>query len=109
MSAIDVYSRNAQGQIVLHGKVWSPAYGPQLILSVYAYVGIKSKRPAPALVRDRVLKYQYNEEVLHTILHNLAHLWAMENGVNDFEFRTDKFDIHKYLFHPSQLTEESQP
>ena len=105
MSAIDVYSRNAQGQIVLQGKVWSPSYGGKLALSVYAFTGIKTKRHTAALVREWVPKHVHTNATMLTMLHNYAHLWALQNGVSDFEFRIDKFDFHKYLFHPSQLKE----
>jgi hypothetical protein len=106
MAAIDVYNVNKQGQIVLHGKVWSPPYGVyKLALSVYAYTGIKSKKRTPPLVREWVPKYVHNDEVLHIMLHNYAHLWAMQNGVSDFEFRSDRFDTHKELLHPTQYKE----
>lgn len=108
MSAVDVYCRNAQGQIVLQGVIWKRPVGlsPEYwALSLYAFTGIRTKRRTNPVLREFVEREAYTDATMLTMLHNYAHLWAMQNGVSDFEFRVGNFDIHKYLFHPSQLKE----
>lgn len=96
--------RNTQGEVVLRGTVWHQING-RTALSVYAYTGIKSKRRL-LLARKHTRLYEFGPETMHTILHNMAHLWALARGVSDIDYRTDEPE-YATLYHPTEL--EQQP
>jgi hypothetical protein len=98
---------NRKGEIVLRGSVWKQK--AWIVLSVCGYTGIKSKR---TFLLARSDHHDYNHDHA-TILENMAHLWAMQYGVGEFEFTRRNAD-HRELFHPSEwdptsIPKENQP
>lgn len=84
---------NQDGDVVLLVKCWRPK-GDILYLSVYGFTGWKAKRQH-LLHRERVGYEDFKESVATTH----AHLWALRNGVSNFDV-VDKYDDIKKLFHP---------
>lgn len=76
-----------------------------LVVSVYGYVGIRSKR-MKMLKRAQL---SINDHVhSDTIKENMAQLWAMENDVSNYVIQYGG-PVPFGLQHPTEPTQENQP
>lgn len=104
---IDLFCRNADGEIVIVSKVWMTASKGKAAVSLYVGRGIKDK--ALRLVhREFFDKSAYTKDMLYAARDTVPLLWAMRCGVSDFVVSYSEPKMAE-LFHPSQLKQESQP
>lgn len=101
---------NGDGAIVLQGVAWHRG-SATVVLSVYGYTGKRSKRRET--LRRIAVEDCTSRAMCDTMLHNMAMLWAMENGISNFVFTDRRFDPYKTLTHPAtyreQQLKENQP
>lgn len=98
--------RTKKGEIVLRGAVWRKS-DTRTALSIYGYTGIKSKRPL-LLERTHIVSYSLTRTEMKTQLHNMAYIWALNNGIGDFVYQDKQVQDQRDLYHPSELTKENQ-
>lgn len=109
---IDLFSRNADGEIVVVSKVWMTASKGKAAVSLYVGRGIKDK--ALRLVhREFFDKATYTKDMLSAAQDTVPLLWAMRCGVSDFVVMHHEPKMAE-LFHPTELEmyqhqQESQP
>jgi len=107
---IDLFSRNADGEIVVVSKVWMTASKGKAAVSLYVGRGIKDK--ALRLVhREFFDKATHTKDMLSAARDTVPLLWAMRCGVSDFVVMHHEPKMAE-LFHPTelkQLQQESQP
>ena len=72
--------RNMDSNIVLRVAHYFPKKS-RLVVSVYGYVGIRSKRMK--MLRRQELNID-DHKYIDTIKENMAQLWAMENDVSNY-------------------------
>lgn len=105
-----LFSRNADGEIVIVSKVWMTASKGKAAVSLYVGRGIKDK--ALRLVhREFFDKSEYTKDMLFAARDTVPLLWAMRHEVSDFVVTHHEPKMAE-LFHPTQLQQlqqESQP
>jgi hypothetical protein len=109
-SSIDLFCRNADGEIVIVSKVWMTASKGKAEVSLY--VGRGSKNKALRLVhREFFDKSEYTKDMLLAARDTVPLLWAMHFGISDFVVLHTEPKMAE-LFHPTelkQLQQEKQP
>lgn len=107
---IDLYCRNADGEIVIVSKVWWAFSKTHGAISLYVARGAKHK-VFRCNVRKPFAKDTHSKELLESMRDTLAHLWAMEHGVSDYVI-VYREPHPSTLFHPtemrSQFSQENQ-
>lgn len=107
---IDLFCRNADGEIVLVSKVWMTASRSKAAVSLYAARGIKDK--ALRLVhREFFDKATHTKDMLFAARDTVAFLWAMHFGVSDFVVVYAEPKMSE-MYHPTELNlkqQEKQP
>lgn len=105
-----LFSRNADGELVIVSKVWMTASKGKAAVSLYVGRGIKDK--ALRLVhREFFDKSAYTKDMLYAARDTVPLLWAMRYEVSDFVVVHQEPKMAE-LFHPTelkQLQQESQP
>lgn len=107
-----LFSRNADGEIVIVSKVWMTASKGKAAVSLYVGRGIRGK--ALRLVhREFFDKDTHTKNMLFAARDTVAHLWALKNEVSDFVVTYHEPKMAE-LFHPIELEmyqhqQESQP
>lgn len=103
---VDLYCRNADGEIVIVSKVWMTASKGKAAVSLYVGRGIKDK--ALRLVhREFFDKSAYTKDMLYAARDTVPLLWAMHFGIDNFVV------VHAEpkmvtLFHPTELQQPQQ-
>jgi hypothetical protein len=109
---INLFCRNADGEIVIVSKVWLTASKGKAAISLYAGRGIERK--ALRLVhREFFDKATHTKDMLIASRDTVAFLWAMHFGVSDFVVIHHEPKMSE-LYHPTelrlkQLQQEKQP
>lgn len=98
---IDLFCRNADGDIVILSKVWMTASKGKAAVSLYVGRGIKDK--ALRLVHRATFdKDTHTDGMLVAARDTVAHLWALQNEVSDYVVvYTEPKMVNMY--HPSQF------
>ncbi len=107
---INLFCRNADGEIVIVAKVWMTASSGKAAVSLYAARGIKDK--CLRLVhREFFDKSTHTSDMLIAARDTVAFLWAMHFGVSDFVVIHHEPKMSE-LYHPTELKylqKEKQP
>jgi hypothetical protein len=107
---VNLFCRNADGEIVIVSKVWLTASKGKAAVSLYAGRGIESK--ALRLVhREFFDKATHTKDMLIAARDTVAFLWAMHFGVSDFVVVYAEPKMSE-LYHPTELKylqKEKQP
>jgi hypothetical protein len=105
-SSIDLFCRNADGELVIVSKVWMPASKGEAAVSLYVVRGIKDK--ALRLVhREFFDRCDYTKDMLNEARDTVAFLWAMHFGVSDFVVIYAEPKMSE-LYHPTELKRKQQ-
>jgi hypothetical protein len=98
---IDLFCRNADGEIVIVSKVWMTASKGKAAVSLYVGRGIMDK--ALRLVhREFFDKSEYTKDMLLAARDTVPLLWAMHFGVSDFVVVYAEPKMSE-LYHPTEL------
>jgi hypothetical protein len=100
-NSIDLFCRNADGEIVIVSKVWLTATKAEAAVSLYVGRGIKDK--ALGLVhREFFDRCDYTKDMLLAARDTVPLLWAMHFGVSDFVVVYAEPKMSD-LYHPTEL------
>lgn len=103
---VDLFSCNADGEIVIVSKVWLTASKGKAAVSLYVGRGIKGK--ALRLVhREFFDKSEYTKDMLLAARDTVPLLWAMHYGVSDFVVVHHEPKMAE-LFHRTELKQYRQ-
>jgi hypothetical protein len=103
---INLFCRNADGEIVVVSKVWLTASKGKAAVSLYVGRGIKDK--ALRLVhREFFDKCDYTKDMLYAARDTVPLLWAMHFGISDFVVSYSEPKMAE-LFHPTELKQLQQ-
>jgi hypothetical protein len=98
---VNLFCRNADGEIVIVSKVWLTASKGKAAISLYAGRGIERK--ALRLVhREFFDKATHTKDMLIASRDTVAFLWAMHFGVSDFVVIHHEPKMSE-LYHPTEL------
>ena len=107
---INLFCRNADGEIVIVSKVWLTASKGKAAVSLYVGRGIERKALRLAH-REFFDKSTHTKDMLYAARDTVAFLWAMHFGVSDFVVVYDEPKMSE-LYHPTELkylSKEKQP
>ena len=103
---INLFCRNADGELVIVSKVWMTASKDKAAVSLYVGRGIKDKALRP-VHREFFDKCDYTKDMLNEARDTVAFLWAMHFGVSDFVVVYAEPKMSE-LYHPTELKQYRQ-
>lgn len=103
---VDLFCRNADGEIVVVSKLWKGHSKEHSAVSLYVVRGAETKR-LEIVHRELFAKPAFTTEALLTACKSVPLLWALHFGIDDIVVVHQEPDM-RTMFHPSELNQQEK-